>query len=88
MKAQELIVSCYYTNDGAPIQDIVSSSFTTFLKKELEKYGINVTIRREMGRDIDGACGQLRRRYLKSGEPGEEGSDAESLGHEGHREMP
>ncbi|MBD9156687.1 MAG: 23S rRNA (adenine(2503)-C(2))-methyltransferase RlmN [Lachnospiraceae bacterium] len=57
-------------------------------KKELEKYGINVTIRREMGRDIDGACGQLRRRYLKSGEPGEEGADAESLGHEGHREMP
>ena len=35
-------------------------------KKELEKYGINVTIRREMGRDIDGACGQLRRRYLDS----------------------
>lgn len=33
-------------------------------KNELEKYGINVTIRREMGRDIDGACGQLRRRYL------------------------
>ena len=33
-------------------------------KKELEKYGINVTIRREMGRDIDSACGQLRRRYL------------------------
>ena len=54
-------------------------------KKELEKYGINVTIRREMGRDIDGACGQLRRRYLKNGEPGEEESDAESLGHEGHR---
>lgn len=32
-------------------------------KKELEKNGINVTIRREMGRDIDGACGQLRRHY-------------------------
>lgn len=31
-------------------------------KNELEKNGINVTIRREMGRDIDGACGQLRRR--------------------------
>ncbi len=57
-------------------------------KKELEKYGINVTIRREMGRDIDGACGQLRRRYLKNGEPGEEEADAESLGHERHREMP
>jgi 23S rRNA (adenine2503-C2)-methyltransferase len=33
-------------------------------KNKLEKYGINVTIRREMGRDIDGACGQLRMRYL------------------------
>lgn len=33
-------------------------------KKELEKQGINVTIRREMGRDIDGACGQLRKRYM------------------------
>ena len=31
-------------------------------KNKLEKYGINVTIRREMGRDIDGACGQLRKR--------------------------
>ena len=29
-------------------------------QNKLEKYGINVTIRREMGRDIDGACGQLR----------------------------
>lgn len=31
-------------------------------QNKLEKNGINVTIRREMGRDIDGACGQLRRR--------------------------
>ena len=29
-------------------------------KDKLEKYGINATIRREMGRDIDGACGQLK----------------------------
>lgn len=35
-------------------------------KKNLENYGINATLRREMGRDIDGACGQLRRKYLKS----------------------
>ena len=34
-------------------------------KNKLEKYGINVTIRREMGRDIDGACGQLRKSYLE-----------------------
>ena len=33
-------------------------------KIKLEKNGINVTIRREMGRDIDGACGQLRRRHI------------------------
>ena len=32
-------------------------------KNKLEKAGINVTVRREMGRDIDGACGQLRKRY-------------------------
>ncbi len=29
----------------------------------LEKNQINVTIRRSMGRDIDAACGQLRRKY-------------------------
>jgi 23S rRNA (adenine2503-C2)-methyltransferase len=32
-------------------------------RHKLELSGINATIRREMGRDIDGACGQLRRRY-------------------------
>ena len=39
-------------------------------RNKLEKNGINVTIRREMGRDIDGACGQLRKSYLdrKKGE--------------------
>ncbi len=34
-------------------------------KNTLERSGINVTIRREMGSDIDGACGQLRRRYVE-----------------------
>ena len=33
-------------------------------KAKLEKSGISVTIRREVGRDSDGACGQLRRRHL------------------------
>ena len=33
-------------------------------KNKLDKNGINVTVRREMGRDIDGACGQLRKRYI------------------------
>ena len=34
-------------------------------KRRLEKYKINVTIRREMGRDINGACGQLRNEAMK-----------------------
>ncbi|GFI47399.1 putative dual-specificity RNA methyltransferase RlmN [Lachnospiraceae bacterium] len=37
-------------------------AFAVAFKNKLEKNGINVTIRREMGRDIDGACGQLRGR--------------------------
>ncbi len=32
----------------------------------LQKKGVNATVRRELGRDIDGACGQLRRRFLKN----------------------
>ena len=36
-------------------------------RRMLEKRGISVTIRREMGRDINGACGQLRRSYLSAG---------------------
>ena len=35
-------------------------------KKTLEKNGINVTIRREMGHEIDAACGQLRRAYAEA----------------------
>ena len=37
-------------------------------KNYLEKHGINATVRREMGRDIGGACGQLRKSYLEEGE--------------------
>ncbi|MCH1982285.1 23S rRNA (adenine(2503)-C(2))-methyltransferase RlmN [Ruminococcus sp. OA3] len=54
-----------------PVNPIKERSFVQSDKKDvekfknkLEKYGINVTIRREMGRDIDGACGQLRKSYL------------------------
>ena len=31
----------------------------------LEKGGLSATLRRKMGEDIDGACGQLRRRYVE-----------------------
>lgn len=35
-------------------------------KVMLEKNGINVTIRRGMGKDIDAACGQLRKAYMEN----------------------
>lgn len=37
-------------------------------KNKLEKKRINATVRREMGRDIDGACGQLRRKHTQNQE--------------------
>ncbi len=48
-------------------RDYIESEHRDILKfqNKLEKKHINVTIRREMGRDIDGACGQLRRRVSK-----------------------
>ncbi|KKC29569.1 Fe-S-cluster redox protein [Caldanaerobacter subterraneus subsp. pacificus DSM 12653] len=36
-------------------------------KKIIENAGITCTVRRELGSDIEAACGQLRRKYLKEG---------------------
>ena len=38
MKAQELMVSYFYNDDGESIQDLLYSSFTAFLKRELGKF--------------------------------------------------
>ena len=53
-----------------PVNPIKERNFRSISRTEaqnfkltLEKYGINATIRREMGRDIQGACGQLRRKF-------------------------
>lgn len=35
-------------------------------QNKLERNKVNATVRREMGRDIDGACGQLRRKHTES----------------------
>ena len=32
---------------------------------KLVKGGLSATVRRQIGVDIDGACGQLRRRYIE-----------------------
>lgn len=55
-----------------PINPVRERSFSGSGQKEalafqnrLEKNGINATVRRELGRDIDAACGQLRKRYME-----------------------
>ena len=35
-------------------------------REKLDRNEVTVTVRREMGRDIDGACGQLRRRHIEN----------------------
>lgn len=42
------------------------------LKNKLEKNHINVTIRREMGRDISASCGQLRRSFINDTDIGDQ----------------
>ncbi len=49
------------------LNEIQESSYRESLRlnyffRELEKQGINVTMRRKMGREIDAACGQLRKK--------------------------
>jgi len=44
----------------------------------LEQRGIAVTVRREMGRDINGACGQLRRSFLSQQKEQEQALAAET----------
>lgn len=41
----------------------VSGTKLTEFRKRLEEGGISVTVRRSLGGDVEGACGQLKRRY-------------------------
>ena len=57
-----------------PVNDIPEKGYyppdsgeVASFQKKLENLNNNVTIRRGMGSDIEGACGQLRRRYIESG---------------------
>ena len=45
-------------------KDKANKNTIEMFKRELTKSGIPVTIRREMGSDINAACGQLRRKYI------------------------
>lgn len=46
------------------LKESTSSSVKDF-QDTLQSYGIQTTVRRKLGSDIDAACGQLRRRYLE-----------------------
>jgi len=63
-----------------PLNEVKESSFKTVSEKTvsqfqetLEKCRISCTRRREMGDDIEGACGQLRRKTLNEGSAEDEG---------------
>ena len=56
-----------------PVNPIKERDYKQSEKKQIEDFknylnnkGVTATVRREMGRDIDGACGQLRRRHMKN----------------------
>jgi 23S rRNA (adenine2503-C2)-methyltransferase len=56
-----------------PVNEIKENTYKRSSKKSiddfseiLKNHGIEVTIRREMGSDINAACGQLRRSYIKA----------------------
>ncbi|HWR61363.1 MAG TPA: 23S rRNA (adenine(2503)-C(2))-methyltransferase RlmN [Clostridia bacterium] len=57
-----------------PVNTVEGKEFTKASKERvnafklaLEGFGIETTVRRELGGDIDAACGQLRQKYIKSG---------------------
>lgn len=59
------------------LNEVKERSLKTVSEKEayrflgvLEKNGVSATLRRSMGSDVGGACGQLRARYMKEGKNG------------------
>ena len=57
-----------------PVNAVEGKSYSRSSKKSienfsaiLEKKGISVTVRRELGRDINAACGQLRKQLIEEG---------------------
>lgn len=72
-KLTELAASLHCHVNLIPINPVKERSYVQpgrdrigAFQKKLEKNKINVTVRREMGRDIDGACGQLRRSHVEN----------------------
>ena len=53
-------------NQGVSAQTTVSRTRAEAFCKKLEEAGLSATVRRTLGADIEGACGQLKRRYLEN----------------------
>lgn len=53
--------------DGRDLKAPTSESCKKFLDN-LNRFGVSATLRRSLGDDIEGACGQLRNKELKDGE--------------------
>lgn len=56
-----------------PVNNVVENRFVKSSNKEIEEFkdillsrGIETTVRRELGSDIDAACGQLRRKHIEN----------------------
>lgn len=62
LRGQNAHVNVILLNDVAESPLKPSKRLSAF-QKRLESRGVNVTIRRRLGRDIDAACGQLRRKH-------------------------
>lgn len=60
------LIKLNYVKEKA-LRPASNESVQAFMK-ELEKANVSVTLRRSMGNGVDGACGQLRRRYLGKSE--------------------
>ena len=73
MKGKPCLVNLIRLNEvkERPLETVTLKDAEVF-QSILIKGGINATVRRQIGVDIEGACGQLRRKYLKDEEQGEE----------------
>ncbi len=58
------LIPCNYVKEAVNMKPSENMDIDKFKKLLFEK-GINATIRRELGSDINAACGQLRNNYLK-----------------------
>ena len=59
-------VICMNENDGVSGLYSTTRDYAKKFTSELEKNGVSASLRRTMGDDIEGACGQLRRKVLNS----------------------